>query len=114
MDMPLGKRCHREALATLKAEQASYTHGKGHVLRFRPQMEVFQLSELLMPRVQMGIQMYFNSPCLFLDGVELAGRLLPGDIKIRLYLCQIRLNPSVWRALMNKMSVDQQLVTIRQ
>lgn len=105
---------HKEALATIKAEQAYYTDGKGHVLRFRPHMEVFQLSKLLVPRVQIGIQMYFNPPNLFLNGVELAGRLLPEDIKVRLYLYQIRLNPSVYRALMSKMSVDRQLVPIRQ
>ena len=102
---------HKEALATLIAEQASYTNGKAHVLRFRPLIEVFQLSKLLVPRVQIGIQMYFNSPDLFLDGVGHAGRLLPEDIKVRLYLCQLRLNPSVYRALMSKMSVDRELVT---
>lgn len=102
---------HKEALATLIAEQASYTNGKAHVLRFRPHIEVFQLSKLLVPRVQIGIQMYFNSPDLFLDGVGSAGRLLPEDIKVRLYLCQLRLNPSVYRALMSKMSVDRELVT---
>jgi hypothetical protein len=47
--------------------------------------------------------MYFNSPNLYLDGVALAGRLQAQDVKVRLYLCQLRLNPSVYKELMVSM-----------
>ena len=59
----------------MKAEQDNYTDGKRHVLRFTPHIEVFHLNKLLVPGVQIGIQMYFNSPNLFLNGVNVAGRL---------------------------------------
>ena len=84
----------------MKAEQSNYTDGKRHVLRFTPHIEVFHLNKLLVPGVQIGIQMYFNSPNLFLNDVNVAGRLTHKNVKVRMYLCQVRLNPSVYRELM--------------
>ena len=93
-----------------KAEQSNYTDGKRHVPRFTPHIEVFHLSKLLVPGVQTGIQMYFNSPNLFLNGVNVAGRLTHKDIKVRMYLCQVRLNPSVYQELMTTMNVNRSIV----
>ena len=45
--------------------------------------------------------MYFNSPNLFLNVVNVA---------VRMYLCQVRLNPSVYRGLMKKMNLDRTIV----
>ena len=56
----------------MKAEQDNYTGGKRHVLRFTPDIEVFHLNKLFVPGVQIGIQMYLNSPNLFLNGVNVA------------------------------------------
>ena len=64
----------------MKEEKANYTEGKTHVLRFRPHIEVFHLNKLLVPSVQIGIQMYLNQPDLFLNGVALHGRLTAADI----------------------------------
>lgn len=94
----------------MKAEQNNYTTGKRHVLRFTPHIEVFHLNKLLVPGVQIGIQMYFNSPNLFLNGVNVAGRLTHEEVKVRMYLCQVRLNPSVYRELMTKMNVNRTIV----
>jgi len=80
----------------MKAEQGNYTDGKQHMLRFTPHIEVLHLNKLLVPGVQIGIQMYFNSPNLFLNGVNVAGRLTHEEVKVRMYLCQVRLNPSVY------------------
>ena len=90
----------------MKAEQDNYTDGKRHVLRFTPHIEVFHLNKLL----QIGIQMYFNSPNLFLNGVNVAGRLTHESVKVRMYLCQVRLNPSVYRELMTKMNANRTIV----
>lgn len=87
----------------MKAEQAKYTGGKTHVLRFTPRNDVFHLNKFLVPNVQTGIQLYFNSPDLFLNGVGVAGRLRDADIKVRMYLCQVRINPSVYRELAGQM-----------
>ena len=96
----------------MKAEQSNYTDGKRHVLRFTPHIEVFHLNKLLV-LVQIGIQMYFNSPSLFLNGVNVAGRLTHNNVKVRMYLCQVRLNPSFYRELMHdmtKMNVNRTIV----
>ena len=57
----------------MKEEQANYTEGKTHVLRFRPHIDVFHLNKLLVPSVQIRIQMHFNQADLFLQGVVLHG-----------------------------------------
>ena len=87
----------------MKEKQANYTEGKTHVLRFRPLIEVFHINKLLVPSVQIGIQMYFNQPDLFLNGVALHGSLTAADVKVKLYLCQVRINPSVYKKLMQTM-----------
>ncbi|KAL9982831.1 hypothetical protein ACROYT_G004940 [Oculina patagonica] len=102
---------HKEALKNSKAEQANYTEGKRHVLRFKPLIEVFHLSKLLVPRVQIGIQMYFNSPDVFLNGVDLARKLTAEEVKVRMYLCQVRLNPTTYRRLMDEMTTKSQVVS---
>ena len=94
---------NQQANVKLMKEQAIYTEGKTHVLRFRPHIEVFHLNKLLVPSVQIGIHMYFNQPDLFLNGVALHGRLTAPDVKVKLYLCQVRINPSVYRELMETM-----------
>ena len=71
-----------------------------------PHIEVFHLNKLLIPQVQIGIQLYFNPVELW--SLQYAGgvafRLDPEDVKVKLYLCQIRLNPSVYRELMSDMT----------
>ena len=81
----------------MKAEQENYTAGKRHVLKFTPHIKVFHLNKLLVPGVQIGIQMYFNSTNFFLNGVNVAGRLTHEEVKVRIYLCQVRLNPSIYQ-----------------
>ena len=71
----------------MKAEQSNYTDGKRHMLRFTPHNEVFHLNKLLVPGMQIGIQMYFNSPSLLLNGLNVAGRLTHENVKVRMYPC---------------------------
>ena len=68
-------------------------------LRFRPYLEVFHLSELVVPGVQIQIDMYFNSPDMWAirwDGVRTL-RLTQADVNVRLSLAQVRVAPSVHR-----------------
>ena len=67
---------------------------------------MFHLSKLLIPQVQIGIQLYFNPVDLW--SLRYVGanafRLNPEDVKVKLYLCQVTLNPSVYRELMSDMT----------
>ena len=89
----------KSAVFTMRKELAKYAAGATRILRFKPHLEVFHLNKLLVPEVQIDIQMYFNSPAVFLNGFGLEGRVGERDIKVRFYLCQVRLNPSTYRAL---------------
>ena len=90
----------RYALKQMREEYDQYV-GKTHVLRFKPMIEVFHLSKLLVPQVQIGIQLFLNSPDFFTlryRGTD-ALRLRAEDIKIKLLLCQVKLNEDLYRDL---------------
>ena len=94
----------------MREEYAQYPN-KTHVLRFKPMIEVFHLSKLLVPQVQIGIQMFFNSPDFFMiryRGTD-ALRLQATDIKIKLLLCQVMLNESLHREL--SMTMERGIVS---
>ena len=83
------------------------------VITFVPHIEVFQFSKLLIPGVQISIKMYFNSPDFwsFRWTGATALRLQEADIKLKLYLCQIKVNDSVYRELMSAVGSGRQMVT---
>ena len=89
----------KAALATSKAEQVRYADGARHSLVFQPHLEAFHTGHILVPGVEIKMKFHFNSPNLFLNGVALAGRLLEADIQIQFHLCQLRLNPSVYKSI---------------
>ena len=53
---------YQHVVKTLLAENAKSAGAQKRVFCFVPHIEVFHLSKLLVPNVQIGIQMYFNPP----------------------------------------------------
>ena len=85
--------------------RVQYLDGKRVTLRFKPFLEVFHLSKLLIPGVQIQMQMYFNNPSLWsvVYGGARSLRLTEADVNVRLFLAQVRVTPSVYRELMESM-----------
>ena len=87
----------KDLVLDLRGEITKYAGGVTRTLIMVPHIEVFHLNKLLIPQVQIGIQLYFNPVELW--SLQYTGaiafRLDPEDVKVKLYLCQIRLNPSV-------------------
>jgi len=102
---------HKAALAASVAEVAKYAGGVTHSLVFTPHLEVFHTGKLLVPGIEIKMKFHFNSPNLFLNGVNLAGRLMEGDVKLRFHLCQLRLNESVYTNLSAKRHNEGQIAT---
>jgi len=79
--------------------RVKYLGGKKVTLRFKPFLEVFYLSKLLIPGMQIQVQMYFNNH--FIWSVVYAGantlRLTEADVNVRLFLAQVRITPSIYR-----------------
>ena len=90
---------------TWSRDEPSFLGGKRVTLRFKPYLEVFHLSKLLVPGVQIQIDMYFNTPALWT--IRWAGattlRLTEADVNVRLFLSQVRVTPSVYREIMSSM-----------
>ena len=57
---------YQHVVKTIQSENAKHAGGKARVFCFVPHIEVFHLRKLLVPQVQIGIQMYFNSPDLWI------------------------------------------------
>ena len=89
----------------LTLSRVQFLGGASVALRFRPYLEVFQLSKLLVPGVQLQIDMYFNDPSIWTmrwDGARTL-RLQQGDVNVRLFLAQVRVTPSVYREIVDDM-----------
>ena len=75
------------------------------VFRFKPYLEVFQLGKLLVPGVQMQIQMYLNSREIWSQkhgGGRHIKDITADNLKITLFLNQNKVLPSVYRGLLNQ------------
>ena len=89
--------------------RVQFLDGKAVTMRFKPYLEVFHLSKLLVPGVQIAIDMYFNAPALWTirwDG----GRTLTltkANVKVKLFLAQARVTPSVYREIMSDMQGEK-------
>ena len=103
---------YQHVVKTLELENAKYA-AKKRLFCFVPHIEVFHLSKLLVPNMQIGIQMYFNSPAWWTMRYHgaIAFRLAADDIKVKLYLCQVRLNPSIYRELRSEMDSGKRVVS---
>ena len=92
-----------DEMKALPLSRVQFLDGGNVTLRFRPYLEVFHLSKLLVPGVQIQIDMYFNDQNIW--AIRWAGartlRLLQEDVKVRLFLAQVRVAPSVHRDISN-------------
>ena len=82
-----------------------FNGGKKVVLRFKPYLEVFQLSKLLVPGVQIQIQMYLNSREIWSKkhgGARHIRDITADDLKMTFFLNQKKVLPSVSRGLLNQ------------
>ena len=89
----------------LSLSRVQFLDGGSVTMRFRPYLEVFQLSKLLVPGVQLQIDMYFNDPAVWTmrwAGVRTL-RLTQADVNVRLFLAQVRVTPSVYREIVDDM-----------
>jgi len=102
---------HKAALDTSVAEVSKYAAVATHSLVSTPHLEVFHTGKVLVPGVEIKMKFHFNGPNLFLNGVALAGRLTEGDVKLRLHLCQLRLNEAVYSSLSSKRHNEEQIAT---
>jgi len=103
----------QEIVRGLRNSAAEHAGGVSRTLCFVPHIEVFHLNKLLIPNVQLGIHLYFNPPTM--RSIQYAGatafRLNPDDIKVKLYLCQVRLDGSIYRSLMSDMNSGKKVVS---
>ena len=97
----------------LVKNRLQFLGGNKVTMRFRPYLEVFHLSKLLVPGVQIQIDMYFNNPDLWTIRWHGANnlRLTQADVDVRLFLAQVRVTPSVYREIVDDMKGGGKIAT---
>ena len=97
----------------LTLSRVQFLGGNSVAMRFKPYLEVFQLSKLLVPGVQIQLDMYFNDPTIWAirwDGARTL-RLTQADVSVRLFLAQVRVTPSVYREIVDEMKDSGKIAT---
>ena len=96
-------RALSDEMKALTLSRVQFLGGGRVTMRFRPYLEVFHLSKLLIPGVQIQIDMYFNDPNIWT--IRWAGAttllLTQAHVNVRLFLAQVRVAPSVHRDISN-------------
>ena len=99
---------HKDTLKAQKDALVPFVAQRRHMLRMKPHLEPFMMGKLLVPGVQFSIQFYMNAPELIFDAVTIRGKIR--EIKMKMYLCVVRLNDTIFRSLMSKMTTQKQIV----
>ena len=68
-----------DEMKALTLSRVQFLAGNSVTMRFRPYLEVFHLSKLLVPGVQIQIDMYFNDPNIWTIRWDGANTLSPGS-----------------------------------
>ena len=85
--------------------RTQFLDGKKVIFKFKPYLEVFHLSKLLVPGVQIQIQMYLNPSDIWSQthgGERNIRSFTNEDISVKLFLNQKKVEPSVYRSLMTE------------
>lgn len=99
----------RDEKKALVNSRVQFLAGKRVTLKLRPNLEVFHLSKLLIPGIQIQIDMYFNNPAVrtICWAGAIALRLTELDVHVRLILAQVRVTPSIYREIMSVPKVEK-------
>ena len=107
---------HTDAFA-LKTATTKFVENKKVTLQIRPYVPSFHTGKLLVPGVEIGLQLYFQNPNFFLFGTKQGGggpkkyvTLTTDDIKITFHLCRVALNPSLYDSLATERAGDKKWV----
>ena len=90
----------------LKTFTKKFHEKKKVKLLIRPHLDAFQTGRALVPQVEINLQLYFNSPDFFMFGTPTSGTgvkkfvtLGRDNVKVKLHLCHLALNASVFTSL---------------
>ena len=98
-----------EEQKALVKTRVQFLGGKRVTMRMKPYLEVFHLNKLLIPGIQLQVDMYLNPPAVWTirwDGAR-SLRLTNADIDVKLILAQVRVAPSIHREIANGLKSGQ-------
>ena len=87
----------KSAVLASHKEKAKYTNKKWNTFYFKPMHEVFYMGEVVPPGIEMRFTFKFHEPNFYLNGVGAEGKLGKDHLKLRFYLCQLTLSPTLYK-----------------
>ena len=107
---------------------AGYLHNNDHLLKtltlpfqgnnmvrlvMRPYLPAFHMGKVMVPGVEMNLELYFNSPDFYTwatlhDGTKRYVQLREQDVNITFHLCRLSFNPDVYESLESQRKLQQQ------
>lgn len=106
---------HNNTNALKTATKLFYGNNKATMIMY-PHLAAMRTGRLLVPRVEIVMELFCNTPDFFLFGTKTSGTgvkryvtLGREDIKVTFHLCRVNLNVSVGNALMTKIDVKGQM-----
>ncbi|XP_068739003.1 uncharacterized protein F54H12.2-like [Montipora capricornis] len=106
---------HNDTNALKTATKLFYSNNKTTMIMY-PHVAAMRTRRLLVPRVEIVMELFNNTPDFFLFGTKTSGTgvkkyvtLGREDIKVTFHLCRVNLNVSVGNALMTKIDVKRQM-----
>ncbi|XP_068735233.1 uncharacterized protein F54H12.2-like [Montipora capricornis] len=105
---------HGDATPLKTATVPFYNNNKANLI-VHPHLEAFHTGRVLVPGVEIVLELFCNRPEFFLFGTNTSGAgvkrqvtLSQGDLKVTLHLCRLSLNLSIHNALQAKRKVKEQ------
>ena len=103
---------HNNTNALKTATKLFYGNNKATMIMY-PHLAAMRTGRLLVPRVEMVMQLFCNTPDFFLFGTKSTAKkyvtLSREDIKVTFHLCRVQLNVSVGNELMTKIDMRGQM-----
>ena len=107
---------------------AGYLHNNDHLLKtltlpfqgnnmvrlvMRPYLPAFHMGKVMVPGVEMNLELYFNSPDFYTwatlnDGTKWYMQLREQDVNIIFHMCRLSFNPDVYEPLESQRKLQQQ------
>ena len=83
----------------------------------RPYLPTFHTGKIMVPRMEMNLELYFNSPDFYTfstltsgTGVKRYVQLREQDVDITFHLCRLSLNPDVYASLESQRKLQRMVV----
>ena len=102
----------KSAVLAFQREKKKYQTKSWNTLFFKPMQEVFYTGKLVPPGIEQRFTFDFNNPNFYLNGEGAAGRFSKDDIQLRFHMCQLTVDPPLYKQIVTARHSGRQNIRI--